>query len=147
MTGCNTDNNTKIQYLETKDAAIHSFLKEQSTQGNVLIFEITEHETVLLYKQMTNVYYLGEVAEYEDNKFYSNRISDGVYIGNTTGAMWSFKTAVGNEYTLKISKDKEDTNAVYNKEFELYVSIVSGKREYKDKNIENVIKSNQIFVK
>ncbi|MOA55535.1 hypothetical protein D3C78_1793470 [compost metagenome] len=95
---------------------------------------------------MKDVYYLGEVAENEENKFYSKRISDGVDIGNTTGVMWSFKTIVGNEYTLKITKNKEDINAVYNKEFKLFISIGNGKREYEDKNIENVITSNQIIV-
>jgi hypothetical protein len=93
---------------------------------------------------MKDVYYLGEVAKSKE-KYSLSRISGGVDIGNTTGAMWEFKTFKGNLYTLKITKNKQDADSIYNKEFGLYISIVNGKRNYEDKNTVNVIRSNQII--
>jgi len=147
VTGCNkTNSDTKHHLFVSKEEALNSFIKEQSTHGPILELKISELETALLYKQMKDVYYLGEIIESEE-KFYSERISPGVDIGNTTGAMWTFETSKGNEYTLKISKNKEDIDSLYNKEFELFISIVNGKRDYQDNNVRNVITSNQIVFK
>ncbi len=144
--GCSTESVTNQQLYETKAEAINRFIEEQSTDGPVLVLEIGRNETILLFKRMGNVYFLGEVANSE-NKFSATRISAGVDIGNTTGAMWGFKTFKGNEYTLKITKNNEDKESIYNNEFNLYISISSGSRSYEDKDINNVINSDQIFFK
>ncbi|MOA34045.1 hypothetical protein D3C78_1553910 [compost metagenome] len=93
---------------------------------------------------MKDVYYLGEVTE-NKTKYASVRTSSGVDIGNTTGAMWDFKTNKGDQYTLKITKKQEDIDSIYNKDFELYISIVAGNRKYEDRNVKNVIKSSDII--
>jgi hypothetical protein len=142
VTGCKTEDKTVL--FETKDKAINFFVQEQSVEGSILELDLGEVETVLLFQQMKDVYYLGEVAKIKE-KYSSFRNSPGVDIGNTTGAMWAFKTYKGNEYAIKISKEKEDINSIYNKDFGLFVSVVKGKRTYEERNVKNIIKSNEII--
>lgn len=143
VSGCKTDGSNQ-QLFETKDESIKNYIEENSYKSSILELELEDQETVLLFRQMKEVYYLGEVA-ISKKKYHLSRTSDGVDIGNTTGAMWEFKTLKGNVYTLKVSKNKEDLDSIFNNEFGLYVSIVNGKRKYEDKNVVNVISSNQII--
>ena len=143
VSGCQPGASNLILF-ETKDESIKNYIEENSLKGSILEIDLENQETVLLFKQMQDKYYLGEVVKSKE-KYSLLRISDGVAIGNTTGAMWDFKTFRGNVYTLKISKNKEDSDSIFNKEFGLYVSIVNGKRNYEDENTINVISSNQII--
>lgn len=143
--GCNAQNNEDLQLYETKDEAIEGFKNEQSTAyGPVLKLEMNDNETVLLFRDKKDVYFLGELAPYQD-KYTATKITSSVDIGNTTGAMWGFRTYKDNEYTIKISRDKEDNESTYISEFNLYISIVNGQRRYEDKGIINVIKSTEIY--
>ncbi|MNW53770.1 hypothetical protein D3C74_313440 [compost metagenome] len=143
VSGCKI-NGSNQHFFETKDESITNYIEENSFKGSILEIDLEGQETVLLFKQMKDVYYLGEVAISKE-KYSLSRTSDGVDIGNTTGAMWEFKTFQGNDYTLKISKNKEDSDSIFNKEYGLYISITNGKRQYEDKNTVNIIRSNQII--
>lgn len=135
---------SNLKLFETKDESIKNYIEENSFKGSILEIGLENQETVLLFKQMQDKYYLGEVVKSKE-KYSLLRISDGVAKGNTTGAMWDFRTFKGNVYTLKISKNKEDSDSIFNEEFGLYLSIVNGERNYKDENTVNVISSNQLI--
>lgn len=80
---------SNLMLFETKDESIKNYIEENSFKGSILEIGLENQETVLLFKQMQDEYYLGEVAKSKE-KYSLLRISDGVAIGNTTGAMWDF---------------------------------------------------------
>lgn len=143
INGCSKE--VKLQLFETKDQAIKQYIEEQNVKETFLELELVTNETIVLIKQESNMYSLAELTNSKDNKYSFSRISAWVDIGNTTGAMWEFKTNTDNVYTLKISKQQEDLDSIYNKDFDIYISIVNGKRSYNDYNGRNVITSTKMI--
>ncbi|MBW5449469.1 hypothetical protein GE107_26015 [Cohnella sp. CFH 77786] len=141
LSGCKTED--ELIMFETKEKAIQNFVEEQSIKGKILEFDLGDVENILLVQQMTDVYYLGEVIKTKE-KYSVTRTSSGVDIGNTTGAMWEFKTNKGTTYTIKISKENEDNESIYNKDLGLYISIVKGHRTYEDSRLINILKASEI---
>lgn len=141
-TGCMYKND--VQLFETKEEAISNFIEEEAIHnGSIIEIDLNDHEAVLLFKQMNTAYYLGLTTEV-NNQYSTNRLSSGVDIGNTTGAMWEFKTDNENEYTIKITKQKEDVDSIFNKDLGVFITIVKGKRRYEDQNVKNLITSKGI---
>ncbi|WP_040948859.1 hypothetical protein [Gorillibacterium massiliense] len=140
VTGCSVQDQSQL--FETKDQAIRYFIEDQAIEGSIAELDIGEQEVVLLVEQSRDTYYVGEIAKVRE-KYKSVKISGGVYIGNTTGAMWDFETYKGNEYTLKLSKAKEDNEALYNEQFGLFISIALGKRTYEDRMVKNIINESE----
>ncbi|SMG35015.1 hypothetical protein [Paenibacillus aquistagni] len=142
-TGCMNKND--VQLFETKEEAISNFIEEEEAihKGSIIEIDLNDHEAVLLFKQMNTAYYLGVTTEV-NNQYTTNRLSPGVDIGNTTGAMWEFKTDNENEYTIKITKQKEDVDSIFNKDLGVFITIVKGKRRYEDQNVKNFITSKGI---
>lgn len=141
-TGCMYKND--VQLFETKEEAISNFIEEEAIhKGSIIEIDLNDHEAVLLFKQMNTAYYLGLTTEV-NNQYSTNRLSSGVDIGNTTGAMWEFQTANENEYTIKITKQKEDVDSIFNKDLGVFITIVKGKRQYEDQNVKNFITSKGI---
>ncbi|SFS40815.1 hypothetical protein [Paenibacillus sp. 453mf] len=143
INGCSKE--VKLQLFETKDQAIKQYIEEQNVMESFLELDLVTNETIVLIKQEREIYSLAELANSKDNKYSFSRISAWVDIGNTTGAMWEFKTNTDNVYTLKISKKQEDPDSIYNNDFDIYISIVNGKRTYNDYNVRNIITSTKLI--
>lgn len=138
VTGCMNKND--MQLFQTKEKAISNFVEEQAIKkGAIIEIVLSNHETVLLIEQRSNVYYLAEVTKTKE-QYASSKLSAGVSIGNTTGAMWEFTTHNGNEYTIKITKEKEDYDSIFNEDTGVFITIIQGNRDYKDRNLRNIIK-------
>ncbi|MGM1045859.1 MAG: hypothetical protein ACQEXX_06910 [Bacillota bacterium] len=144
LSGCTKE--TKIEHpkFESKEAAINNYVEERNVKGTIIQLNLKSRDIILLTQESKEIYSLGEMIKIKA-QYSLVGISAGVDIGNTSGAMWEFKTSNNNKYTIKISKDHEDPDSIYSKEMKLYISVVEGTRTYETQSTMNVIQSNEII--
>lgn len=100
----------ELEHFASKKEALDSFIEQEEINSNIDLILTTKGESLLIAQSREDVFFVGELIEAKDGRYYAKRISDSVVVG--IGASWELNTKYKNKYTIYFEEDENELNYV-----------------------------------